>query len=251
MQYILRHPADLPDWQAASARRLNISMLLATLIVLSLLSVIRLPVVNVLPELAEMMIYIVQHEERVERLPPVPKSQDETVPRSGADTDEWIPATEVTDDVAPSAEKPVVEAAIGPVESTIEWEDEKAAAVQAAIDALENTVSVNPNFDERRKEAAIRFHPSDAPEKKEIWDNVEKDQMGRTILRSGDCYRILDDPSVANLWAFENFDQYITYCTYRKYVGKELPWVDEIRERHKSLRDIEERRDGNFEWDEP
>jgi hypothetical protein len=39
-----------------------------------------------------------------------------------------------------------------------------------------------------------------------IWNNVEKDQRGHTILRDGNCFRILNDPSVANQSAYENFE---------------------------------------------
>ena len=92
---------------------------------------------------------------------------------------------------------------------------------------------MHPEFDERRRVARIRFRKSAAPVKKEIWDNVEKDQMGRTILRAGDCYRVLDDPSAANQWLQDNFTQYMFFCSSAgKTIPKELPFVAEIRERY-------------------
>lgn len=251
MQHILRHPVDLPDWQAASARRLGFSMLVATVIVSLLLSVIRMPEVKVLPQLAELMVDIVRHEAPVATVPPLPQLQEEPAPQTDRGIAEPQAASASRDDVLPPAVLPQVETGAAPDQATIEWEEEKAAAVLAAIDALENTVSVNPGFDERRREAATRFRPSALPEDREIWDNVEKDQLGRTILRSGNCFRVIDDPSVANSWAFDNFDQYITYCSYRKYIGKELPWVEDVRDRHQYLREIEQRRNGIFPWDQP
>ena len=74
-----------------------------------------------------------------------------------------------------------------------------------------------------------------APVKKEIWDNVEKDQMGRTILRAGDCFRVLDDPSVANQWLQENFTQYMIFCSNGKTIPKALPFVAEVVERYAYL----------------
>lgn len=95
--------------------------------------------------------------------------------------------------------------------------------------------SMHPEFDELRRIAKIQFRKSEAPEKKEIWENVEKDQMGRTILRAGDCYRVLDDQRVTNRWYQENFGQYIVYCD-RYFDGpKELPFVAEIVERYSYL----------------
>ena len=59
--------------------------------------------------------------------------------------------------------------------------------------------------------------------------------MGKTILRAGDCYRVLDDPSVANQWLQENFTQYMTFCSNGKSIPKELPFVAEVVERYAYL----------------
>jgi len=128
---------------------------------------------------------------------------------------------------------------------SFDWEAAKMDAVRDAVDDMEETVSANPGFDEQRAAAAARFRASEAPVRKEIWENVEKDELGRTLLRKGDCYRVLDDPSAVNRWAFENFGQYITYCTGRKYVGKDLEWVKEIHQRFAYLRNRIENR-GDF-----
>lgn len=252
MQHILRHSVEWSDWQAASARRLNISMLLATLLVAALLSVLRFPTVEILSPLVELVVDIVHVDEPATEIAPVQEAVVETTPQTEDPVAEIAPALATAEEAVPQTEDPPAEAqatSVAVAELSVDWETEKVDAVQNAIDEMEKTVSVNPKFDERRREAAVKFRPSEAPVRKEIWDNVEKDQMGRTILRNGNCYRVIDDPSVANRWAFENFDQYITYCTYRKYVGKELPWVDEVRARHAYLREREDRRNGIFKQD--
>ena len=97
--------------------------------------------------------------------------------------------------------------------------------------------SMHAEFDELRRIAKIQFRKSAAPEKKEIWDNVEKDMLGRTLLRAGDCYRVLDDPSVSNQWLQETFGQYMVYCEHYIDGPKELPFVAEIVERYSYLQD--------------
>jgi len=112
------------------------------------------------------------------------------------------------------------------------------AAMQKVIksDSLFVTPTMHPKLDEQRRVARIRFGKSNAPVKKEIWDNVEKDQMGRTILIAGDCHRVLDDPNVANQWLHRNFTQYMIFCSHGKTSPKTLPFVAEIVERYTYLK---------------
>ena len=51
----------------------------------------------------------------------------------------------------------------------------------------------------------------DAP----IWESVTTDQLGRKILRSGDCYRVLEDDNVMRLDIFETFTRYLVFCENR------------------------------------
>lgn len=112
------------------------------------------------------------------------------------------------------------------------------AVLQEAVrsDKLYETRTMHPEFDEQRRIARLRFRKSEAPVEKPIWENVEKDQTGRTILRAGDCYRVLDDPRVTNRWAQETFGQYMIYCDGGKSGPKELPFVEKIVERYAYLR---------------
>ncbi len=91
--------------------------------------------------------------------------------------------------------------------------------------------SVNPAFDAQRRLAAEQFRPSRAPVERPVWENVETDQLGRKILVSGDCHRVIDDPNVGSQEYFRTFGQYLVFCSNYKRPGQELPWVDEIRDR--------------------
>ena len=92
---------------------------------------------------------------------------------------------------------------------------------------------------ELRRIAATRYAEPRTGKPPPIWDNVEKDVTGRTLLRSGNCFQVLDDPNVGNRYAFETFEQYLVQCSFgfgRKR-GKNLPWVETIRSRYNHLRD--------------
>ena len=248
MQHILQSSPEWPDWHATSARRLRISMFLATLMVAAILSVLRFPSIDLLSPLMDIVVDIVNIDTPDTDVAPVTETVSDSVPQPVAPVAE--PDLQRIGDPSPSIEESSAEPQATPatvVESLVDWETEMEKAVQDAVDQMEKTVSVNPNFDERRRVAAIKFRPSEAPIKREIWDNVEKDQAGRTILRHGDFFRVLDDPRLFNRDAFETFEQYMVFWTYRKYVPKELPWVEEIRETHAYLRIREDRRNGIFE----
>lgn len=220
---------DFHDWQRGAESRLRVSMLLAALVVAGVLSLLRLPAPGQFAPLLELVIEIVRTQPEAERepqlLPPTPQPLEAPVQE---------PPIVKPAEVAPSEEAAVQ------TEPT-DWEVLRDEAIKAVLDAAERerNYSVNPGFEKARREAAVRFRASVAPEKRHIWDNVEKDQLGRTILRDGNCFRVLDDPNATNRWAFENFDQYIVYCdfVFGGGKGKELPWVEIIRERYPYLRD--------------
>ncbi len=253
MQHVLQHSSDwldLPDWREASARRLNFSMILAALIVVALLSMMRLPTLDLLFPLMELVVDIVEVDAPESEVAPLPQARSEPVPIAVEPKTVPAPIPQTIEEALPTvaetpAESPAAPAAV--VGPALDWEIEKIQAVMDAVDQMEKVVSVNPNFDRLRREAAIKFRASRAPVKKEIWDNVEKDQVGRTILRHGNFFRVLDDPSLTNRYAFETFEKYMVFFTYRKYVPKELPWVQKIRETHAYLRIQQDRRNGIFD----
>jgi hypothetical protein len=252
MQHVLQHSPEWPNWQADAARRLNISMVVSALLVAGLLSVLRITTVDLFFPLMEIVVNIVSVDEPEAPPAPVPEVVSEPLPQAVEQTAEPEPALESVAESPP----PTVDAPAEPqsqsvpnaiAQQVVDWETEKAQAVQDAVDAMERTASVNPNFDKLRQEAAIKFRPSRAPIKKEIWDYVEKDQAGRTVLRYGNFYQVLDDPRLFNRDAFLTFQRHMVFGMYRKYVPKELPWVREIRRTHAYLRIQEDRRNGIFE----
>lgn len=246
MYYFPSRSIELPDWQVAPVRRLRISLLVAATMVAALLSVIRLPelpladpLIELIVELARPMQATVEDLPMQEEVPVAPAAHEVAV------EDTSLPAgsdIELRDQVRESTSESSASASTA--EPSFDWEAAKSNAVQAAVDDMEETVNVNPEFERRRAAAALKFRASAAPVKKEIWENVEKDELGRTLLRKGDCYRVLDDPSAVNRWAFENFGQYITYCANRRYVGKDLEWVKDIHQQFAYLRNRIDRRGG-------
>jgi hypothetical protein len=147
-------------------------------------------------------------------------------------------ATHGSDEPAGS-EPPITAGPVAEAQETgqpVDWytELERVSAELAAQDPAPN--SVNPRFDELRRVARIRYRKPENDPPRPIWENVEKDYLGRSILRHGDCYRIIDDPAVGNRFAFETFQQFMVFCTYQASKPHDLPWVKEIQSRYTYLR---------------
>jgi len=219
MQHILRQSDAIPDWAAGTERRLGLSMLLASVLMLIFLSFLRFPQAGDIKPFIELVVELVRIKPPTVEEEPVAESRDVAPPIEEIKILPPPPVNETEPDV----------------ESSRDWAALAADSVQHVIDAGAKAYSVNPAFDERRRNAAVVFRPSEAPAKKPIWENVEKDVMGRTLLRHKNCYRVLDDPRVTNRWAFETFDQYITFCDGS---GEEyLIEFDEITDRYAYLDD--------------
>jgi len=240
MHAISQFAGDFPDWQAGAEHRLKFSMVLAAAILAGILSLVRLPPAAQIGPLLELVVELTRpaplEEPEPEVLPPpvLPEIVEEQTPPSTAP--ESVPE--------PVNELPTVEQQASGEGAAIDWEVERDEAIKIVLDAMEReaSFSVNPPFERARAEASIRFRASLAPEDVPAWERVEKDQLGRTILPLGDgtCFRVLDDPSGVRQWEFQTFDQHMVYCTVSLGGGKkgrELPWVEIIRERYPYLRD--------------
>lgn len=236
MHSISQLAGDFPDWQAGAEQRLRFTMVLAAFMLAGILSLVQLPAPSQIGPLLELVVELTRPvaEPEPEVVPPLlPEVVEEQTPPS------TMPQT-VPD---PAAESPAVEEQATGEGAAIDWEVERDEAIREVLDALERAAaySVNPPFERARREASVRFRASLAPDAINAWDRVEKDQIGRTILRLGDgsCFQVLDDPSGVNQWAFETFDSKMVFCEFyfggKK--GKELPWVEIIRERYPYLRD--------------
>jgi hypothetical protein len=206
---------EQPDWSRRPGRRLALNFLPSTLIVAGALMVLRLPVFDLPMPLTVLVVRILTNE--VEEAASTPPEEQTAV--------EPAPAT-------PGKEATLVEEpAASEARPQTDWYALVPEAARAAIEAAPREYSINPGFDEKRRQAAEQFAPSQAPVKRPIWENVEKDVMGRTLLRSGDCYKVLDDPNVGNRDAFLTFGQFMVTCERPSDRPRELPWVSELQNR--------------------
>ena len=58
-----------------------------------------------------------------------------------------------------------------------------------------------------------------------------------SVLRNGNCFKVLDDPNVGSREAFEAFGQFMVQCTHQQRNPKSLPWVAAIRQQTGYLHD--------------
>lgn len=212
---------EQPDWSRRPGRRLAMNLLPATLIVAGVLSVLQLPVAEQARPLTELFVRILVHE--VEEVVEAPFVEQAPVAERVADE----PAPETAATVPPI---PVTTESRTPTD----WYAQIPEAAAAVVESQAAPVSANPNFDEKRRRAAEQFRPSEAPVEKPIWENVERDTLGRTVLVSGDCYRVINDPNVGSREAFLTFGQYIAMCSYYKRPPQKLGFVKEILDRRAS-----------------
>jgi len=206
-----------PLWSHRPGRRLAANFLPATIIVLGALAILRLPVIEQSLPMTELIVRILVDE--VEQVADSPFI-DTTPPTHESSPESAGP------DAAPVPD-PVVTEATG----STDWHALVPEMARAANEARPKEYAVNPGFDEKRRQAAEQFAPSRAPVKRPIWENVEKDTMGRTLLRSGNCYRVLNDPNVGSREAFLVFGQFMTTCERSSEAPRLLPWVSELQNR--------------------
>lgn len=229
MRETSKPPQDIADWHAGGRERLFFSMLLSSVLVSAALSMLRLPDVPGSSSLLQLVIEIVrEQEEPSETPPPAEPVQPDSTPVS-PDQDEVRPDRSPADP-SPAA---LTEAREPPAP---ELEVAREAAIEAYLRRLEDPPGVNPNVDRLEREFAGRYQPPTVEPPKPVWENVERDSLGRSILRSGDCWRVIDDPNVASQEAFREFGQFIVMCDVVGRKPRELPWVDGIRERYPYLK---------------
>jgi len=244
MQHLIQSTNLLPLWSAGAEQRLWLSMLLATVVLLTALNLLQLPGSTEFPQLSRVVVELVSsaRDEILETPTAAPvetpqldaPAQESEYVDAPAQESEYVDAPQPMDDVPHETSGSAVEEAFV-TDSAIDWQAASLAAVQNVLDERAQTFSINPNFDKKRKTASETFRPSEAPIRKEIWDNVEKDYLGRTIWRNGGCYKILDNPSAVNRWVYETFERYMTYCdgSNEEYLIE----FDEIPDRYQYLED--------------
>lgn len=222
----LQTPQDTPTWHDGVEQRLFASMLLAVLLVAGALSLIRMPAVPAWSPVVELLVRIVWEEPA--------QSETESLPVPAP-----MPATEPDATAGPTEAPPTMGREV--LEESPPGTDWKAMNDQAVREYLDSEVETygyfNADLAEKRRRLAERYQPRTHPGPKPIWENVEKDSLGRNVLRSENCSKVLDDPNVGSHEAFEQFGQFVVQCTYQGRYPRELPWVEGIRQRYVYLRD--------------
>lgn len=259
-----------PDWQVNADRRFRLALSLAAILVLSGLSLFRLPAAGDVAPLFELVIRLIESAadpvEQAGETSAVRPASEVVQPGEVAEREQMVVPQPVDMDPPARGATPAEPAEIVPVpleavgtdrdpfpapsfEQVEDWRKFGAEIVRDFIANLPKAFTVNPLFDEKRRRAAIKFRASNAPARLEPWDNVEQDQIGRSILRLGNhCFQVLEDPSAVNRDIFESYTQYVVQCTltFRKKPGEELPWVAEIRAKYPYLLQREaQKRDPN------
>jgi len=220
----LQTPQATPPWNEGAEHRLFASMLLATLFVASALSLIRFPLIPTWTPVVDLLVRIVQK-------PAVEATADADL--------ESLPASRSEPNEGSTPQPPTTTGgeALQETRAGTDWEALHDDVVQEYLDREAETYGYfNPDLADKRRRLAGRYQPGTHEKPKPIWENVELDTLGRTVLRSGNCFKILDDPNVGSRENFEKFGQYMLQCTYQGRYPRELPWVDDIRQRYEYLR---------------
>jgi hypothetical protein len=167
-----------------------------------------------------------QADERIHD-PAVPKSDDKPAaePEAAAADPDEVAAPVVSRDAGDDSGREV------------DWQASLERASAKTVEAHSKSDSLHPHFDELRRIAAVKYAPPRTGKPPPIWENVEKDNYGRTILRHGNCFRVLDDMNVGNRYAFETFEQHLIFCDGRGRGRQEFPWVETIVARYAYLRE--------------
>lgn len=128
---------------------------------------------------------------------------------------------------------------IAPAAQPVDWYAVLERAAAETVEQHAEIDSLHPEFDELRRIAAERYAPARPGGPRPIREDVEKDIYGRTLLRRGNCFQVLDDTNVGNRYAFETFERHIMQCgfSFGGYRPRNLPWVEPIRARYNHLRD--------------
>ncbi len=217
----------IPRWNEGREQRLFVSMLLATLIVAGVLSVIRVPIVPAWSPMVELLVRIVQEQPAAEPAAEAPQTQPSTATPSAS-------AREAAVEPPPATGREALRESQAPSD----WDDSRDQAVREYLDSqLETYGYFNPDVAEKRRRLSERYQPRTRPVPKPTWENIEKDTLGRSVLRSGNCFKVLDDPNVGSRDAFEAFGQFMLQCTLQRRNPKNLPWVADIVQRYEYLRD--------------
>lgn len=178
--------------------------------------------------------------------PRTERALDSTTEPGAANPPETLPTEQALPPAAIPADParlPAAESRSGSVDPTdatqpVDWYGVLERAASETVDRYAAIDSLHPEFDELRRIAAERYAPV-KPGPRPMQESVEKDIYGRTLLRRGNCFQVLDDTNVGNRYAFETFERHLWQCSisFGRKRGQNLPWVEPIRARYNHLRD--------------
>ena len=227
MHYQLATPAG--RWDDGREERLLLSFLLAAAIVALVLALVRVPTLPPFVPVMDLVVRIVQPETREPEEAAGSESASSAEPAAAEPTRSRAEPSRVIqtpDAVVPAAPN-----------QALDVDALREEAVQEYLDRTEQEAwAFDPRVDELRREGRLRYQPPTIERPGPIWENVEQDQLGRTVLRDGDCWKVVDDPNVGSQYQFQEFGQYLTMCSFYRRPPRELPWVETIRERYDYLK---------------
>jgi hypothetical protein len=227
---------------APGHRRLAYCLGISTLTVAVVLAVLDWPAARDAAEPMPAALELLLTPEKI-RARPEPAEVPQTDPR---DREEIVEQSDLTGIAAPQAEASPAEAAqvATPASAArddpdreIDWQASLERASAETVRTHSTPDSLHPAFDELRRIAAVKYAPPRTGRPPPIWENVEKDIYGRTLLRHGDCFRVLDDMNVGNRYAFETFERHVVFCEWRGEGRQTFPWVETIVARYAYLRE--------------
>ncbi len=229
MHYQLATPAG--RWDDGREERLLLSFLLAAAIVALVLALVRMPALPSFVPVMEVMVRIVQSDET--RKPE--ESSASSASPSSAEPAEAEP-TRSRAEPGPVIQTPDAVVPTAPSQA-LDLDALREETVQQYLERTEEEAwAFDPRVDELRREGRLRYQPPTIDRPGPVWENVEQDQLGRTVLRDGDCWKVVDDPNVGSQYQFREFGQYLTMCSFYRRPPRELPWVETIRERYDYLK---------------
>ena len=216
---------EQPDWSRHPGRRLALNLLPATLVVAVVLMALRLPAIEQSLPVADLFVRILVDDDEQLDKPPFVEEELVEAPVTEPLRLEDAPANDL-----PVEPPPAVLDMSEPGRST-DWYARIPDAVEAYEASKPREYSINPGMDERRRVAAEKYYRSRAPAQQQTSDNVERDNLGRTILVIGGCHRVIDDPNVGSRDMFLTFGQFLVFCSNRNGEPQELGFVKELRNR--------------------
>ena len=224
---------------APGHRRLAYCIAIATLTVAAILAVLDWPLGRDGAESPPVTLDLLLTPEEVQPTPePVEEPQDERIPDAAVPESEDRPVTEPTAEIAAAEPHDVPADDRDDADGEIDWQAALERASAETVESSSKPDSLHPAFDELRRIAAVKYAPPRTGKPPPIWENVEEDIYGRTLLRHGNCFRVLDDLNVGNRYAFETFEKYLVFCDVVAGKGRqEFPWVETIVARYAYLRE--------------